>query len=240
VVRQFARRLGLTHLASGSEITPVALGGFSFWERVAAMGWGLEKTLGSEMLLAVILDRDYRCDEEIAKILEKLKESISNAFVHRRKEIENYLLVPNALGRAIEDAIHERRNRTGESVKKVETIEALICEATTPMKVDALAQYVQSRVEFLRSGKRHSATITSETIDWFEKKWANLDSRMEIVPGKKTLSAIRSILQDRHSIGITDGRIIAPIRHDEIPLDLANMLRTLDDFRKVKVQTVAA
>jgi AAA domain, putative AbiEii toxin, Type IV TA system/AAA ATPase domain len=116
VVRQFARRLGLVELASGSDITSVPLGGFSLWERVVAMGWGLEKTLGSAMLLTAILDRDYRCDEEVADIVAELKKSLSFAFVHRRKEIENYLLVPNALQRAIEEAAGERRTRTGEAV----------------------------------------------------------------------------------------------------------------------------
>lgn len=120
VVRQFARRLGLAGLASGHEITSVALGGFSFWERVAAMGWGLEKTLGTSMLLAAVLDRDYRCSEEITEILQKLKKFLSAAFVHERKEIENYLLVPNALLRALEEAIQERRIRTGEVVRRIE------------------------------------------------------------------------------------------------------------------------
>jgi hypothetical protein len=240
VLRQFARRLGLTQLASGNDVTPVALGGFSLWERVAAMGWGLERTLGSAMLLAVVLDRDYRCEEEIAQILAKLKESIPTAFVHQRKEIENYLLVPNALQRAIEDAIRERRTRTGEVVGKIETTEALLSEVTNPMKTDSLGQYVQSRVESLRASRRQAATVTIETIDWFEAKWRNMDSRMEVVPGKKTLSALRTILQGRYSIGLTDGRIIASIRPDEIPSDLAGVLRALDNFRKARVPRAVA
>jgi energy-coupling factor transporter ATP-binding protein EcfA2 len=240
VIRQFARRLGLIQLASGNEITPVALGGFSFWERVAAMGWGLEKTLGSAMLLAAIFDRDYLCEEEVAKIVDKLKESITTAFVHARKEIENYLLVPIALQRAMEDAIRERRARTGEVVGDIETVETLLSEVTSTMKVEALGQYVQCRVKFLQSPKRHPATITSETITWFEDKWKNIDSRMEIVPGKKTLSALRSAVQERYSIGLTDGRIINSMREDEFPSDLADMLRALDEFRKARVPSAAA
>ena len=240
VIRQFARRLGLAELAAGTEITPVALGGFSFWGRVAGMGWGLERTLGSQMLLAVLLDRDYRCEEEIAKILDKLKESISAAFVHRRKEIENYLLLPNVLQRALDDAIHERSTRTGEPQIKAMSIEELLFEVTNPMKADVMGQYVQNRVEFLKSSRRHATTITSETIGWFELKWSDIDSRMEIVPGKKTLSALRTILQERYSIGITDGRIIGAIRPEEIPSDLSDMLRELEGFRKSRVSTIAA
>lgn len=108
------------------------------------------------------------------------------------------------------------------------------------MKDDALGQYVDSRVAFLRPGTRHSATITSETIKWFEEKWRNLDSRMEVVPGKKALSALRTILQDRYSIGLTDGRIIASVRQDEVPSDLVDMLRALDDFRKTRVPKTPA
>jgi hypothetical protein len=235
VLRQFARRLGLAQLASGNDITPVALGGFSFWQRVAAMGWGLERTLGSAMLLAAIFDRDYLCEEKISEILRKLKQSIPTAFVHQRKEIENYLLVPNALQRALEDAIHERRTRTGEVAGQIETVETLLSTVTEPMKNDALGQYVQSRVEFLCPGRRHAATITTETIKWFDEKWRNMDSRMEVVPGKKTLSTLRTILQDRYSVGLTDGRIVASIRQEEIPSDLSDLLRALDNFRKARV-----
>ena len=238
VVRQFARRLGLTQLAAGNEITPVALGGFSYWERVAAMGWGLERTLGSAMLLAAIFDRDYLCEEEVYKILDKLKESVSAVFIHQRKEIENYLLVPTALQRAIEEAAYERHTRTREVVGEVETVEALLSEVTDPMKAAALGQYADSRVRFLKSATRHPATITTETVEWFEDRWRTMSSRVEIVPGKKALSALRKLLQDRHSIGLTDGRIIASIRPDEIPVDFVDMLRALDDFRKAPVPRV--
>jgi hypothetical protein len=240
VIRQFARLLGLMELASGSDITPVPLGGFSFWERVAAMGWGLERTLGSSMLLTAILDRDYRCDEEVAEILGELKKSLSAAFVHRRKEIENYLLVPNALQRAIEEAARERRSRTGKAVRIAESVEALLEEVTAPIKDETLAQYVDNRVRFLCAGKRHSATLTRETIAWFEEKWRRMESRVEIVPGKRSLSALRTVLQDRYSIGLTDGRIVRAVRPDEVPVDFVEMLRMLDNFRKARVVNDAA
>jgi len=205
-----------------------------FWERVEAMGWGLEKTLGSAMLLAAIFDRDYRCEEEIAEILGKLNKSISTAFVHRRKEIENYLLVPGALQRAIEAALQDRVARTGQAPGRIETAEALLAKVTGPMKSHVLGQCVDCRVRFLRSPKQHSATITTETVAWFEEKWANMDSRLELVPGKETLSKVGSILQDRYSISLTDGRIIGSMRQDDIPSDLVDMLHALDIFRKTQ------
>jgi len=235
VIRQFARRLGLTQLASGNGITAVALGGFSFWERVEAMGWGLEKTLGSAMLLAAILDRDYRCEEEIAEILGKLKKSISNAFVHRRKEIENYLLVPGALQRAMDSALQERASRTGQALAMIETAEALLTEVTGPMKSHVIGQCIDSRARFLRSPNRHPAAIMSQTVAWLDEKWADMDSRLELVPGKETLSKVRRILQDRYSISLTDGRIIGSMHQDDIPSDLADMLRAIDIFRKTQV-----
>jgi hypothetical protein len=227
-------------LASGSDITAIPLGGFSFWERVVAMGWGLEKTLGSTMLLSAVLDRDYRSDEEIADIVTKLRKSLSFAFIHLRKEIENYLLIPNALQRAIEEATREKRSRTGENVQVIESIGALLNEVTAPIRDNALAQYLDNRIRFLRGGKRPTATLTRETIGWFEEKWKHMESRVEIIPGKQCLSSLRTILQERYSLGLTDARIIRAIHPEEIPTDFTDMLQTLDDFRKASATTNSA
>jgi hypothetical protein len=125
-------------------------------------------------------------------------------------------------------------------MSEIESVEVILQEITEPMKHPALGQYVDSRNAFLRSAHRHSAVITAETTKWFESKWSKLESRLEIVPGKETLSTLRGILQDRYAVSLTESRIIRSFKEDEIPQDLLLLLRDLENYRKTKAPGVAA
>ena len=54
---------------------------------------------------------------------------------------------------------------------------------------------------------------------------------MEIVPGKDVLRNLRSYVSDRWSISLTDVRIIDEFHRSEIPTDLADLLKTLEEYR---------
>ena len=239
VLRQFARKVALTELAAGTDITAVPSGGFSSWDRVKATGWGLRKTIGSVLLLGAVYDRDYRCGEEIRQITDELNKDVALAVILERKEIENYLLMPSALQRALESSVREACARTSSPLPEVESIDGLLREITEDRKHYALGQYIDHRVRFLRSDHRHAAAISGETSAWFEKKWNNLESRLEIVPGKEILSALRRVLQDRYSVTLTDARIIRAFKPDEVPEDLLRLLHQLDDYRKRKAPTIS-
>ena len=101
IIRRFAKLLGYEDLATGSGLTALESGGFESWPRVQALAWGFEKSLGSDLKIATIYDPDYRCKEESDQIKEKVEQEIELAHFHHRKEIENYLLSPITLERAI-------------------------------------------------------------------------------------------------------------------------------------------
>jgi len=234
ILRRFARVLGLVELASGADITAVPSGGFSSWERVTGTGWGLQKALGSVILIAAVYDRDFLCEDEVKSIIETLEKQITMAWIHPRKEIENYFLVLPALQRALESAVRERSARTGEPIPVVEMVERILRRVTAPMKNDTLAQYIDNRNRFLRSGHKHPATLTAETTAWFEEKWRKIETRLEIVPGKSTLAGFRQTVQSLYSVTITDARIIGSFKPEDIPPDLVTLLRRLANYRTMK------
>jgi predicted ATP-dependent endonuclease of OLD family len=80
IIRQFARQVGLAEPSAGTDITPVASGGFSSWERVRDTGWGFQKTLGSILLLGTVYDRDYQCEEHVDAIIQELKRRFSGGY----------------------------------------------------------------------------------------------------------------------------------------------------------------
>jgi hypothetical protein len=183
------------------------------------------------MHIAAIFDRDYRSSEEVEHILVELSKHLELANIHQRKEIENYLLVPAVLDRVIAKAVAERARRTGEQIIISETASNILKRITNPLRSQIQGQYISYRVAHLKHTKKDNATITAETIEAFDSKWKDISTRMEIVPGKEVLRSFREAIQNRYAVNITDFRIIDEFKIEEIPRDMVEILKRLEQYR---------
>ena len=138
LLTKFARVVGLLELAAGTEIVPVAIEGFAGWERIRNIAWGINRTLGTSLVFAAVLDRDYYPDEEIETVQRSLGEHAALVHIHHRKELENYLLVPSVIARAT-SMVMRSSGKTG-TPPTVEGIENLLAEITRDMKNDVVGQ----------------------------------------------------------------------------------------------------
>ena len=231
IIRRFAHRLGFPEVASGTAFAPVESGGQSSWERICGTAWGIEKALGSTLAVAAIFDRDFMSEEQVVFVLSELEQHLRLSHVHTRKEIENYLLVPEALQRTLVRAARERLGETASNDIAPQAIELILAEVTEPLKISTQAQYIARRSSFLSHESRGQAAVASETIAWFEDQWKALSTRMSIVPGKEVLSAVRTKIQERWHVNVTDVRIISEMRRTEIPEDMIELVRRLESYR---------
>lgn len=233
VLRQFAAVAGYRQLASGAEITGVTSDGQSSKERIKALAWGLAKSMKTALVIGVVYDRDFLCEEEINKNIEELSGEVQLIRYLSRKEIENYLLIPSVLQRALEQAVLDKDRRAGTKTNDIENVANLLLSITDGTKAYLQAQYISNRVRYLSKSKKHPSVITQETIEWFESRWRFLETRLQIVCGKDVLSELRHQLQDKYGITLTDHKIIESFKLDELPSDLVELLKTLDAFRSM-------
>jgi hypothetical protein len=103
---------------------------------VTILAAGIAEALGAPLMIGALYDRDYFCDEQIAEVLEKLGTSLKLAWVLDRKEIENYLLIPAALDRAIVRMLKARRERGAEKAPLQIDSAGLLDEITRPLRED--------------------------------------------------------------------------------------------------------
>ena len=231
-IRRFAKKMGLNELSNGSGLTPFESGGFSSWEKIKSTAWGFEQTLAGRLKIAAVFDRDYWCDEEISYILDELNKKIELSHVHLRKEMENYLLLPRILQRAVDMTVAAQKKRTTSKSSLNIDISAMIDEVTQKYKNSCLAQYSSKRVDYLKDKtKLDTSTLNQQSIDLFEAKWEKLESRIEIVPGKEVLRELRTILQEKYKVNLSDYRIIDAFHKEEIPHDLISLLNGLESYR---------
>jgi hypothetical protein len=88
ILSPIARKFGMQRLANRSDFAVIQTGGFNP-RRAIDLAAGIEKTVGGKVLRAVILDRDYRSDAELAEIQKELSAQGFQVHIHQRKEIEN-------------------------------------------------------------------------------------------------------------------------------------------------------
>lgn len=234
LLRAFADRVGLSELAAGDGLTAVPVEGFSNWKRVAALGWGIERTLGRRMAVAAVFDRDYFCDDEIDGIVQTLAAQLAEVRIHRRKEIENYLLVPAVLQRAAERAANDRARRTGGVAAQCPSVVGIL-ETVTASVMDQVRSQIVGRYVAHWAGKApniDSTTLTGRALELFDSNWKNLDSRLKMVPGKDVFSAFNEQLRSLAGVSLSPSAVVNSMRRDEVPDDLQETLAALDRFRR--------
>lgn len=232
VLRRFARRVGLRDLAAGKDVTAIESGGFTSWDRIKALAWGFDSLLDSGMSVGAVFDSDFWCTEELEALKTELEEHLDFAHFLARKELENYLLEPAVLEKALQTALREQERRSGKRRNLSSSIAEVLATVTTPQKASLQGQYVTRRVEYLEPrSRRDRSTIATETIERFESLWSDITLRMQVVKGKDTLRALRAEVQQECGVTLTDIRIIDAFEADEIPRELLDLLRRIDRFR---------
>ena len=144
LLRRLAERLGFHSLAKSADITVVPIGGFGQRQKIQHAAWTFEKVLRSEIAIAAILDRDYRCAEEISELIRDARTTVPHFHILERKELENYLIVPEAIAAAIAGRLTGR----GASEMSIENVAALISRLSDEMKSDVLAQSISNWMRY--------------------------------------------------------------------------------------------
>jgi len=238
IIRRFAAQLGFSELANDLDITVVPIGGFSQHQRIQNTAWTFEKVLKADIAISAVLDRDYRCQEEIEELVREARTTTPHFHVLAGKEIENYLIVPSAILRAITERLKEQKSDRSFSHDELESLISSIVDETKSL---VLSQQISNRMRyFYHRTSKDPATVASEAISLVDKEWRSRSSRLLVAPGKQILAGINTQLQKMLGISITAAQIIRNLKTDEVSPDLRNILGDLNDFAKGKKLTRSA
>lgn len=233
LIGRFARKLRFEHIGNRSDFAVVAVEGFNP-ERIKSLKSGMEATLGTKVAAAAILDRDYRSAEECKCIAAACEGFCDLAVVHDSKEIENFLLVPAAIDRAAAGRLADRARRTGTSDPFVPMAAEVLDTFAEEMRHYVTAQYLEARRRYerkLNSGM-HEGTVNQRELVDFEQRWKLGETRFRMIPGKEAMSAVNQALQDRYSVNVTPTSVVEAMRLDEVPSEMATLIRRISDFVK--------
>jgi len=161
----------------------------------------------------VVLDRDYRSDEQCKAIKERLKNVNVKCHVWKRKELESYLLESEPLARVC----------TADEA----WIEQILEDAATEMEEHVFAQIA---AETLREFPRDQQTqAVREARRRFAHLWSDRASRKWIAPPEDVLHGLnRRLERDVHQA--TSFRVLARrIKAAEVPPEMTGFLERVED-----------
>ena len=237
ILSHFARKLNRNQVANRSDFAVIPVEGFNP-KKVCDFKQGMETTLGSKVLAGVVFDRDYRSEEECKKELSSLKKYCVLARIHERKELENFLLVPEPIKLAINRRITERNKRTGVDLSFNEDVTHLLTTLTNPLSHKVEARYLARRRPFekAKSPSIDDSTIDERLMSEFDVRWKDDALRRLLVPGKEVLAMLNSYLQGKYGITISTTVIIECFKKDEIPPEMNSLIEEIEVFRKESVE----
>ena len=231
IIGRFAAKLGFNHIGNRSDFAVVAADGFNP-ERIRSLKAGMELTLGHPIGAAAIFDKDYRSNDECAKITKECSQFCDYVTIHNQKEIENFLLVPTAIDRAAAARLADRCKRTGEQVSYIgqasESLESFASEKRSFVTAQLLAK--RKSFERLNSPKLDEATVNESALRDFDVDWGDHNKRLAMIPGKEAIAAINQHLQSAYKVSVTPTAIVDAMYAEEIPSDAKQLVMGLAGF----------
>lgn len=231
VIAWFAERLGYQRVANRAHIAVVPADGFNP-QKVTDVSAGIEATLGASILKAAVFDRDYRSDAEVAEVASELSSRCQMVRIHGRKEVENFLLVPSVLDRAVRARLADRKQRTGASKPLTHDIGEVLALLADDMRIAVQSQCIAHYVRYARTRRKgiDEATLTTEALSEFEARWADAEQRLRTVPGKDLFAKLNTFLLEQYDVSLSQGAVVRHFKADDVPREMQQLVQEIDSF----------
>jgi energy-coupling factor transporter ATP-binding protein EcfA2 len=216
VLRNLAKTVGAQRVRAEQGLSIVPLEGFSKWRSAEAYSWLNQTFLERAVRMIVVLDRDYRTDETVHDLKESLSQAGIESHVWEKKELESYLLIPEAMARI--------------SGVTLAVMQGLIDEAASSLRTKVFARYLEERQETERSGRRHAVSVTETYTPIFDEMWRHEEIRIAMVPPKEVLHSVNQKLQDLGANAVSIPNLSNRIRRDEVVPEMRDFLLRIDGY----------
>jgi hypothetical protein len=179
-----------------STIPNMSIGGWGGWTFALGTSLLAKNAFGEDVIIYCVLDRDYHTDEEITKRYDEARSKGVELHIWSRKEIESYLVFPDAILRIIDS----RRARRTEP-PTLEVVEHALDEVLDSPKdgiFDSIATAIQAQDRSLTT-----SSVNKKARTKVEEAWRTRAERIAIAPGKTVISRMSEWSQ--HEFGVSFG-----------------------------------
>ena len=199
------------------------VGGWSGWQRVVGTAQFLRNGAGDVIASYSIFDSDCHVPSEILGRYEEAERINVRLHIWRRKEIENYLLVPTAIQRVIERRI--KVNPPGpDGTQVARAIDRMAGEAVDEARDDYSTYY--ATVQRVQAGR-----ASRWARQYAAKRLAEPDGLLGVVSGKRLLKDVSAWAESHWGVTFGSAAIAREMSVSEIPDEIYTVLSCIGEER---------
>lgn len=198
-----------------------SIGGWGGWSLAIGSAKTFKTGGGENIAKYCILDSDYHSNIEIKDRKISALEYNINLHIWKRKEIENYMIVPKTIERYINA---RKRKGAAVSLTVVATKINEICEGLRDETLDLISQQYNyaHRPKNPSDGNRYARSALHD-------RWSSLTGKIGIVSGKILVSRISEWMQHDYGVGVNAhslARFMVPAELDAEVVAVMNAIET--------------
>jgi predicted ATPase len=198
------------------EIIPhLSVGGWTGWTYVIGSAMLMDSTAGEEIRAYAIFDRDFHTHDQIQERYADAKKRQIELHIWGRKEIENYLIVPEAIHRLMAAA---KEPPTLAIIQKL--IERIVAKYRHEVTDDVSNEFLmESREGGIQNANRKARAQM--------KAWDQDGGPIKLAPGKRILADLSNACKKKFNISFGVMKLARELKPNEIPSEIANVLHSL-------------
>jgi hypothetical protein len=202
----------------------VSIGGWGGWSYAIGSSMLMENAIGEDVVVYCILDSDYHTDEEITDRLHDADTKRIQLHIWKQKEIENYILIPEAVARAIGAGQPVGRRPEPEELREcIETI-------ADTFKDEVIDGLVEARIQ--RNRRLTYKSVIGPVREYVEEHWTSFEGKRAIVPGKKVVSRLFESIQREFGVSVTQGGVARALRRTEVSDEMKAVVDAIEHNRE--------
>lgn len=201
------------------DIPTIPFGGFNNIPRVYGTSNLFYSETTNQIKCYALADKDYRDPRIIEKVKDEAATEHLNLHVWQRKEIENYLIIPQVLFNFIPKSFSITYDDF------VRQLEVLLDEQRDKV-FDAYATQYRIDCKELANGQQwDTATCNQNARTYLKEHWNTLNDKIALVGGKDFISVLAKYFQDNYKVSISVRKILEEITPDVISDEIIQFLK---------------
>ena len=205
-------------------IPQMSIGGWGGWSRAVGSKLMLKNAGDENIITYCILDSDYYSEDEISVRYDEAKKNGINLKIWKRKEIENYLIVPGAIKRIIlRESGCEILN--DQIIKKIDKC----CEELKQEFID----HVMDRIHVSQRRKGNflePSTARQKAEECVSKSWEN---KLQVVSGKALIKKIGAWTNEKYNVSINPIKLAQELKAKEISEEMKIVLIKIENKQQL-------
>ena len=196
------------------------IGGWGGWSYAVGSRMLLKNAMGEEISVYCVFDSDYHTPEAIEARYNDADEKGVQLHIWERKELENYLIVGEAIRRLIATST---RAKAPPPVGEVNEVIEAILEQLKSRVFDSLSE------EFLAQDRRGATAANHRARERVNEAWQTYEGRLSIVPGREVVSGLSDWSQSSYGVPISVAGILRELQRSEIDGEVAKLIRAIEN-----------